>query len=192
MRNDVQHWLEYKGIEYLRELGVSQGQVVVDFGCNAGHYTIPAAEIVSTQGKVFAMDNDTSAIERLKMTAANRGLKNIEIVVPQKATIELSSHSADIILIYDVLHYLNNHERKSLYRSAHFALKNSGLLSIFPKHYKNDWPMWHLADLDIADIIKEIERAGFILKESVEKRLLHDETIENGHVLNFTKSAKSI
>jgi len=34
---DVQRWIKNEGIIYLRELGIKKGQVVADFGCNAGH-----------------------------------------------------------------------------------------------------------------------------------------------------------
>lgn len=188
MENDVQRWIEREGIKYLRELGVKIGQVFVDFGCNAGHYTIPAASVVGSDGHVYAIDRVKSAIEQLKITAQNKGLDKIVLIISGKPAIDLPADYADIILIYDILHYLDTDERNTLYQSASTVLKNDGLLSVFPKHNQMDWPMWHLADKNIPDIIREIEDCGFVLMENVEKRLIHDDMIERGVVLNFRKS----
>jgi hypothetical protein len=97
-----------------------------------------------------------------------------------------------VVLVYDVLHYLNTEEREALYQSANIVLKNDGLLSVFPKHNRVDRPMWHLADLIVADIIKEIEACGFMLTENIEKRLIHDDVIERDMVINFKKSSNNL
>ena len=44
--NDVQRWIKHDGVAYIREMGIKTGQIVVDFGCNDGHYTIPAARVL--------------------------------------------------------------------------------------------------------------------------------------------------
>jgi len=188
MGNDVQRWIKQEGIKYLRKLDITTGQVLVDFGCNAGHYTIPAAAVVGSDGKVYAIDREKSAIDQLKITAQNKGLDNIIPIMSGKLSLDLPSSSVDGMLIYDVLHYLNKEERKTLYQSASTVLKNNGLLSVFPKHNQMDWPMWHLADKNIPDIIRDIEIYGFVLMENVEKRLIHDDVIERGVVINFRKS----
>jgi precorrin-6B methylase 2 len=71
--NDAQHWIEHEGITYIKELGIRAGQVIVDFGCNAGHYTIPAARVVGSEGTVYAIDQEQTAIDQLMKTAQNEG-----------------------------------------------------------------------------------------------------------------------
>jgi ubiquinone/menaquinone biosynthesis C-methylase UbiE len=190
MEIDVLRWLGSEGVKYLRELGLKTGQILVDFGCNEGHYSIPAAAAVGPDGKVYAIDQEESAIDQLKITARSKDLDNILTIISGKPAIDLPTSSADILLIYDVLHYLNDDERITLYQSANRVLKNDGLLSVFPKHNKMDWPMWHLADLNRSEIIGEIEDCGFVLIENTEKRLIHDDVIERGVVINFRKSLK--
>lgn len=44
--------LESQALEVLRNVGINRGQLVLDFGCGSGTYTIPAAKIVGEQGRV--------------------------------------------------------------------------------------------------------------------------------------------
>lgn len=187
MVNDVQHWINVAGIKYLEELGLKTGHVVVDFGCNEGHYSIPAASVVSTEGQVYAIDREKSALDQLQKTALEQKLTNITLILSCEPDIDLPSSSVDIVLVYDVLHYLNTAERKRLYQAANKVIKNGGLLSVFPKHMQMNSPMWHLADLNSSDIIAEIKNCGFILIDQNKKRLIHDDIIEEGIVLNFIK-----
>lgn len=53
------------------------GMVFMDIGCGDGFFTILAAKKVGSNGKVYAVDTDASAIERLKQKAKAEGLKNI-------------------------------------------------------------------------------------------------------------------
>jgi len=64
-------------------------------------------------------------------------------------------------------------------------LKKEGLLSVYPKHHKDDYPLSNFARLSLEEIIKEIERGGFSLREKFFERLIHDENFNRGYVLNF-------
>ncbi len=187
MNNDVQRWIRHDGLTYIKRLGILTGQVIVDFGCNTGHYTIPAARVVGAEGTVYAIDPEKSATDQLMKTAQIERLYNIVPIISNKMTIDLPATSVDAVFIYDVLHYLNEDEREKLYQSVNTVLKDSGILSVFPKHNQSDIPMWHLAELSITDIIKEIERSHLILVEKDKKRLIHDDYIETGMIINFKK-----
>jgi len=41
-----------------------------------------------------------------------------------------------------------------------------------------------LADLELKDVIKEVEEAGFSLIDKFFRKLLHDEYYNNGYILN--------
>lgn len=188
-KNDLENWLGGKGIRFLKELGLAAGEVVADFGCNAGNYTIPAAELVGAAGRIYAIEQDTSALKQLKERSRSRKLKNITYIhATPEHQIEIQPHSVDLVLVYDVLHYFETAERINLYHQFHLWLKPDGMLSVFPKHNKSDWPMWHLAALDYEDITGEIELTGFRLLEKTRRELIHDDYLENGVILNFTAS----
>jgi precorrin-6B methylase 2 len=54
--------LEARVLELLQQVGIRTGQAVLDFGCGYGTYTIPVAEIVDRQGKVYALDKDVELL----------------------------------------------------------------------------------------------------------------------------------
>jgi len=58
METNLRNWLQKDGVQLLRNAGIFEGQTVLDFGCGAGNYTIPAAEIVGKKGKVYAVDKE--------------------------------------------------------------------------------------------------------------------------------------
>ena len=185
--NDAQRWIEHEGVTYIKELGIGTGQVIVDFGCNTGHYTIPAARVVGSEGTVYAIDQEQTAIDQLMKTAQNEGLDNIIPIISSKPAIDLPAASVDAVLIYDILHYFNADERNNLYYSVNTVLKDNKILSVFPKHSQSDWPMWHLAESSIENIVNEIENNHFILIQKAEKHLMHDDNIEKGVIINFRK-----
>jgi hypothetical protein len=77
-----------------------------------------------------------------------------------------------------------------VYAELHRILKNDGLLSVYPKHYKSDSPMWSLADMDIEDIIKEITMIGFRLQNTLYEKLFHFHSYASGHILTLRKVGK--
>jgi tRNA A58 N-methylase Trm61 len=70
--------LESQAFEVLQRVGITRGQIVLDFGCGSGMYTIPAAKIVGEQGRVYALDKDKKALDELMQKAESTGLRNIE------------------------------------------------------------------------------------------------------------------
>ncbi|MGB7294327.1 MAG: hypothetical protein WBC70_01945, partial [Candidatus Aminicenantales bacterium] len=68
----------------------------------------------------------------------------------------------------------------------HRVLKPNGILSLYPKHRKNDSPLMELAQLTLEDIVKEVEETGFSMLDKYLKRLIHDDYYNDGYILNFT------
>ncbi len=184
MESNLEKWLKKDGEDFLKSIGLRKGQIILDFGCGEGHYTLPAAKITGEKGKVYAEDKDNEALEELVKLIKRKKIKNIEII-NQESKIPLPEESLDFVLCYDVIHYLK--ERKTIYNEFRRVLKPKGILSLYPKHHKNDYPLMELANLELKDIIKEVEEAGFSLIDKFFRKLLHDEDYNNGYVLNFKK-----
>jgi len=189
MTTNVERWLREDGKTFLEDIGIKRGQIVLDFGCGVGHYTIPASKVVSEEGKVYALDKDREVINQLMEKAELEGLKNI-VPLYSQSKISLKDEYVDLILIYDVLHYNNLMERNKIYDESYRVLKNGGLLSVYPKHCKLDEPLWNLSDTELEDIIKEIEGAKFNFEGKFYKKLIHNNGYNMGYVLNFTKNKK--
>ena len=186
MSADIKKWLERDGEEFLRDIGIKNGQVVFDFGCNRGHYTIPAAKVVGKNGKVYAFDKDKDALSELEKTVRKFGLKNIQLI-NGNTKIPLEDSSVDAVLCYDVIHYMNRKGRDIVYNELYRILTKEGIFSVYPKHHKEDYPLNELADVSLGEVIEKIENAGFTLVHKFSRELLHNEDYNKGYVCNFKK-----
>lgn len=110
----------------IRKLDLKGGQIILDYGCGIGSYTIPAAKLVGEKGKVYALDKQPSAIKTVQEKAKKEKLENIETILSNE-NINLPDESVDIVLLYGVLPSLKDPIRilKELYR----ILKPEGYLS---------------------------------------------------------------
>jgi ubiquinone/menaquinone biosynthesis C-methylase UbiE len=192
MASDVTRWLKADGVAFFRHLGIKGGNVLLDFGCGAGHYAIPAAKAVGQGGMVYAMDRDRRALSRLLKQAQSEGIDNIvPLEISGELAISLDEESVDVVLLFDVLHYMATDKRELLYEEAHRVLRNNGRLLVYPKHVKSDQPLWNLRNMELEEVIEEIETASFRLEKKSSKRLLHDDDYNEGIVLCFRKQIGS-
>ena len=181
---NISSWLKKDGISFLRRVGIKEKDKIVDFGCGGGHYTIPAAQIVNRKGKVYALDKDKSALEQTRHLSEKFGLTNIELL-NSYTKIPLEDNLADAALCYDVIHY--ERDRSQIYRQIFRVLKKDGLFSLYPKHYRDDFPLMELAEKSLEDIIREVEKAGFRLEQEIKAECFHDSYYNSCLVLNFKK-----
>lgn len=171
-------------MDFLERIGIKKGYTVLDFGCGVGHYTIPASKLVGNIGMVYATEKSDSAIRALERTVAEEDIKNIELIKDIKDA-SLRSNSVDVVLCYDVLHYIKYPDRKLVYKVVREILRKNAFFSVYPKHCKENSPSGELADISVEEICKEIENAGFSLNQKITGRLLHDNSFEEGCVFNF-------
>jgi len=105
MEADARKWLQKKVETFLRRTGLTQGQTVLDFGCNEGNYTIPAARIVGERGKVYALDKNKDSLKKLMRKVEKKRLRNIKpLHVQEDQKLPLRSCCVDAVLLYDTLH----------------------------------------------------------------------------------------
>jgi ubiquinone/menaquinone biosynthesis C-methylase UbiE len=110
----------------LKAAGLRKGTVFVDVGCGEGFFTMLAAQTVGETGKVYAVDVDVSAIEKLKRKAAENGLKNVHAVAGKAEETIFCEKCADIVFYSMDLHDFNDPVK--VLRNAKQMLKPSGLL----------------------------------------------------------------
>jgi len=146
---EFREWLRDNGSEVLRKVGIRPGQTLLDYGCGPGTFTIPAAGITGQEGKVYAIDVRPRALERLRERAESGGLSNIEARLSDSTSLNtgLPDESVDIILVYDVMHEVN--DRPGLLEELHRVLERDGLLSVFPMHMGTDKMLEVMAECDL-------------------------------------------
>jgi len=186
MNAEIKKWIGKDGERFIKDIGIKRGHIVLDFGCGEGHYTIPVARVVGEKGRVYALDKDRQALDKLRQLTKEKDINNIEFI-NKNSKAPLENNSVDVVLCYDVIHYGNRKERRIIYNEAYRVLKEKGLFSVYPKHHKEDYPLMELADVNLESVVAGIEKAGFILERKFLKTLLHDEYYNNGYVLNFRR-----
>jgi ubiquinone/menaquinone biosynthesis C-methylase UbiE len=191
MNEKMKNWEAKEGVRFLQKIGIISGQSVLDFGCRVGHYSIPAAKIVGNKGIVYAVDREQEALNELQQKVKAHNLKVVKIMKTSgRINLDFESKSIDVILLYDVLHYLEKTDREKLYGEAFRVLKKDGLLSVYPKHTLEDDPIQQFKELTLDYVKKEIEDSGFHFGEKHCGIISHDDGLNHGCVLNFRKGGK--
>jgi ubiquinone/menaquinone biosynthesis C-methylase UbiE len=106
--------------------GLKSGDVVLDFGCGPGFNTIPAAQKVGSQGKVYALDVHPKAIAIIEREKRKHGLHNIETLVSD-CGIPLEDQTVDIVYLHNTLPLITH--KKEVLREIRRVLKVHGRLS---------------------------------------------------------------
>ncbi len=163
----------------MKDIGVRPGQVVLDFGCGRGLYSLVAAKVVGSAGSVFALDRNSRLLGQLRQEALRMGLSNI-VPVASVADLQaaLRGKLLDVVLLYDVIHhyYFTERQRRSLLCSLAAMIANRGLVSIFPKH---------MEPMAIRQLHGDMKRLGLPLENRRSSELIHDGGYDRGFVLNF-------
>ncbi len=88
------------------QLGKIEGLSVADFGAGTGAYTIAFAKKVGDSGCVYAIEVRKDLLSKIKNTAANLGLSNVEVIwgdIERPEATKLADRSVDIVVAANVL-----------------------------------------------------------------------------------------
>ncbi len=110
----------------LTEIGLKPGATFVDVGCGDGFFALPAARMVRERGRVYGLDINPEAIERLKERAAHEGITNLQLNVGRAEDTVLCEACADFVFFGIVLHDFENPVR--VLENAKRMLQPSGRL----------------------------------------------------------------
>ncbi len=106
---------------------VTKGQVVADLGCGPGYYTLPLAESVGPEGKVYAVDSDEKAIQVLEKKANKQGYHNIEAHATSASDMSfIKDASVDFVLAEGLLCSMAPRYRDSAVSEIKRILKPTG------------------------------------------------------------------
>jgi ubiquinone/menaquinone biosynthesis C-methylase UbiE len=148
--------------ETLKRIGISKGQCVLDYGCGIGSYSIPAARLVGSSGRVYALDIHPMAIEKVTKRAKKENLNNIQTILSGLNT-GLQAESIDHVLLFDV--YRSVPEKVALLREINRVLKPDGKLSAIIDHIGPEVFVEDVAKSGLFQILSH-EDNFFILKRS--------------------------
>ena len=121
--------------EKVRRANIKEGDMVLDYGCGPGSYTISAAEVVGPAGKIFAADIHPLALKKVHKKAKKFSYSNIE-KIPTDCDTGLDNESIDVVICFDMFHGVPN--KDELLREFHRVLKPNSILSFDDHHMKED------------------------------------------------------
>jgi FkbM family methyltransferase len=80
------------------------GSTFIDVGCGYGFFALPAARLVGEKGRVYGLDVDAEAIEKLREAATKENLENLALKVGNAEETILCERCADVVFFGIVLH----------------------------------------------------------------------------------------
>ncbi len=83
--------------------GMCSGQTVLEIGCGSGYFTLPAARILGTEGRLVSVDLHPAAVEETQKKVTTAGLHNVTVQREDAIHTTLADNYFDVILVYGVL-----------------------------------------------------------------------------------------
>ena len=114
--------------EIFAEMRVRPGATVADVGAGDGFFTSRLARAVGPDGRVFAVDIDDKALERLRKRLDDDGIQNVTVIKGAADDPKLPSGVLDSALIVNAYHEIEHHE--PVLAALRRALKPEGRLVI--------------------------------------------------------------
>lgn len=158
----------------LVRIGVNPGSRILDFGARVGNYSLPAADLVTGTGKVYALDKDTESLDEL-MTNGSHLPQLVRIDTDGGPNIPLPENSMDMILLFDV-----DLDRPTPYlKEFHRVLTSKGILALYlPIEDNRD-------TAGCEDFVTKVKNADFKLVRKVEQEMVHWDWVEEATVYLF-------
>lgn len=152
--------------EVLDALGAKPGQRVADIGCGFGYFTFRLAARVGAEGKVYAVDIDAEAINKVRERKEREKLAQVEPILGESADPRLPN-DLDAVLIVDTYHEFREYDRTM--QAVWRALKPGGRLVLIDGEGPAGKPRteYHRLHTIPAELVREeVARHGFVFKES--------------------------
>lgn len=152
--------------EVFEALEVKPGSRVADIGCGFGYFTFRLAARVGKEGKVYAVDIDREAIDKVRERKEREKLSQVEPILGESADPHLPN-DLDAVLIVDTYHEFREYDRTM--QAVFRALKPGGRLVIIDGEGPSGRPRteYHRLHVIPADLVREeVARTGLVFKKS--------------------------
>ena len=141
--------------DVLALIGARAGESIADVGCGRGTWTFMLAQAVGTTGHVYAVDIDAKVLEAVSERVEREKIRNVEVVHSLPDDPRLKPDSLDVVLLNDVIDYVERSALAGFLAGIRASLKSDGRLVIRDPNGGCD------------RVISECYRAGFALVEAI-------------------------
>ena len=158
-------------------LQLTKKMVVVDFGAGSGYFTSKLAKRCSV---VYAVDVQKEMLDLNASQMKKKGIGNVKYILGDVSSTNLPKNTFDLFLLVDVYHELEY--PFEIMKDIKSTLKTKGKVVLL-EYRKEDpsVPIKPLHKMSVKQVTKEMQHAGFVLIENIQK-------LPRQHMLIFGKS----
>ena len=138
---------------------VESGQTIADFGCGAGYFALPLAELVGNNGVVYAIDVLEKVLQIVDARAKTAGLFNVKTVhanLEKEHGSSLANNSQDIVFLANIL-FQSQAKEAIINEAARITKPNKKIVIIdwLPGSYFNTDKGWRIDPEDLKKILEK-------------------------------------
>jgi SAM-dependent methyltransferase len=143
----------------IQALKLKPDSVIADIGAGTGYFTARFAHTVP-KGRVYGVDTEPDMVKYLADRARREGLKNVIAVAATPGDPRLPE-KADLIILVDVYHHIDDRER--YFRKLSGSLKPGGRIAIIDFRADSSEGPPKSARIEPSRVKDELGRAGYAL-----------------------------
>ena len=180
MGREIAYVMGYQGISWLerserekeenvsdliQNMKIKSDDFIADIGAGSGYHVFKMAPLAKN-GVVYAVDIQIEMLKTINKKKESNKITNVETILGSEKSIHLSKNSLDKILMVDVYHEFNF--PIEMIASMKNALKPNGKLFLIEYRGEDSKvPIKKIHKMTEKQAVKEMESAGFKLKENV-------------------------
>lgn len=159
----------------LAQIGLLPGMQAADLGCGSGYFSIPAARLVGSKGRVFSIDVQKSVLEQVRKQAQLLNINNLETLWSDLEIVgatKISPNSLDMVFLVNTLFQIK--DKVAAMNEAKRLIKPGGTLLVVD-WLPGDASIGPLVDkrVNLAEIKQIATTAGFSEKGSIDAGTHH-------------------
>ncbi len=159
LNNPIRRWLQPPS-ELLNILEIKSTDVVMDYGCGPGYYTL---EIAKKAKSAVAVDISPGMLKKVQERAIKAKVANIQFIQSDGRNIQIGDEAVDIVFLVTVYHEIQDHAM--VLKEFNRILKPEGRLILAEVVKKSLLPG---APVQNPDILKaEIEKPGLFRLQKI-------------------------
>ncbi len=167
--------------QIVSQIGLRSTNVVADFGCGAGYFSLAAAKIVGASGKVYSIDIQDAKLAATASAASGHNLRNIQTLhADLEKTLNLDAGTFDAVMLASILHEAKDLD--TVIANAYRLLKTAGLLLIVEWKTQST-PFGPSLERRISepDLLSKLEKAGFGMLKQLKADSYHYAAVLKKH-----------
>ena len=150
----------------IKNMKIKTNEIIADIGAGSGYHVFKMAPL-ARNGLVYAVDIQPEMLEAIELKKRSKRVSNVETVLGSEKSINLPMNSIDKILLVDVYHEFSY--PAEMVESIKSALKPNGQLFLIEyRGEDSSVPIKKIHKMTVKQSIKEMEAAGFRLKENID------------------------